>query len=242
MADADRFSSLPFEIKIHILTHLRIKDAVRTSTLARSWRDLWTHLPCLYLCNTQDTLGDNWIQRAYHLVSSLQGPLRWFQLAHFRDYLRPADDSVFIQNLLDLLPQKGGVEMLDLFFETHMDEAIRLPSFHSLYMLKLRGCHVGLPTGFQGFRRLKTLSMRTVGISNDDLNLLVRTSSNLTSLVISDCYTSGDPLSVDLSLPFMRHLEFRGVFTAVEKVLVVSAPHLKQAVIGLSHVDYSSQN
>ncbi|KAJ4808395.1 F-box family protein [Rhynchospora pubera] len=242
MADVDRFSSLPFEIKIHILTHLKIKDAVRTSTLARSWHDLWTHLPCLYLCNTRDTLGNNWIQRAYHLASSLQGPIHWFQLSHSRYCLRPADDSVFIQNLLDLLHQKGGVKMLNLFFEPEVTEAIRLPSFHSLYMLKLWGCHVGLPTGFQGFRCLETLSMCFVQISNDDLNLLLRTSKNLTSLEISNCEATGDPLSVDLSLPFLRHLEFRGAFTAVEKVLVVSAPCLKQAVIGLNYVDYSSQN
>ncbi|KAJ4808374.1 F-box protein-like [Rhynchospora pubera] len=249
MADADRFSSLPFEIKIHILTHLEIKDAIRTSILARSWHHLWTHLPCLYLCNTRETLGNNWIQRAYHLASSLQGPIHWFQLRHYSYRLWPAGDSVFIQNLVDLLHQKGGVKMLDLFFDSDVKEVIRLPSFHSLYMLKLRGCHVGLPTGFQGFRCLETLIMCFVRISNDDLNLLLRTSKNLTSLVISNCYASGDPLSIDFSLPFLRHLEFRGGFSAVEKVLVVSAPRLKQAVIGLhyvdygrNYVDYSSQN
>ncbi|KAJ4770096.1 F-box protein-like [Rhynchospora pubera] len=248
-AEEDRFSSLPFEIKIYILDFLEIKDAVRTSSLARSWHDLWTHLPRLLLANLQDTLGDNhdsgtsnWIQRVYNLVSSLQGPLNFFQLVY--DGIMSADEYVFLQSLLDLLPQKGGVEKLDLLFQPDMkDEVIRLPSFHSVYVLHLFGCRVVLPTCFQGFRRLKTLSLRTVGISNDDLNLLVRTSKNLTSLAISDCYTSGDPLSVDLSLPFMRHLEFRGIYNDfVEKVLAFSAPCLKQAVIGLSHVDYSSQN
>ncbi|KAJ3686265.1 hypothetical protein LUZ61_015429 [Rhynchospora tenuis] len=239
--EADRFSSLPFKIKICILAHLKIKDAVRTSALARSWRNLWTHLPCLNLCNRRDRLRGKWTQRAYHLVSSLQGPLHYFQLDYYRQNPVPHEDSVLLQSLLDLLPQKGGVEKLDLIFDTKPLEKICLPSFHSLYVLNLSGCHVVLPTGFQGFRRLKTLSMHSVGICNDELNLLVRTSKNLTSLVISKCHSWANPLSVELSLPFLRHLEFYIIYqNSFEKALVVSAPCLKQAVIGLKH--FRSQN
>ncbi|XP_066383358.1 F-box protein At2g39490-like [Miscanthus floridulus] len=38
---ADRISVLPDELRLHILTHLPLKDAIHTGALARGWRDLW---------------------------------------------------------------------------------------------------------------------------------------------------------------------------------------------------------
>ncbi|CAN6206880.1 unnamed protein product [Urochloa humidicola] len=38
---ADRISALPDELRQRILTHLPLKDAVRTGAVARGWRDLW---------------------------------------------------------------------------------------------------------------------------------------------------------------------------------------------------------
>ncbi|CAN6162983.1 unnamed protein product [Urochloa humidicola] len=40
-ADADRISALPDELRQRILTRLSFKDAIRTGTLARGWRNLW---------------------------------------------------------------------------------------------------------------------------------------------------------------------------------------------------------
>ncbi|XP_066377298.1 FBD-associated F-box protein At5g38590-like [Miscanthus floridulus] len=37
----DRISALPDELRLHILTHLPLKDAIHTGALARGWRDLW---------------------------------------------------------------------------------------------------------------------------------------------------------------------------------------------------------
>ena len=38
---AVRISVLPDELRLHILTHLPLKDAIHTGALARGWRDLW---------------------------------------------------------------------------------------------------------------------------------------------------------------------------------------------------------
>ncbi|CAO2161976.1 unnamed protein product [Urochloa humidicola] len=40
-ADADRISAMPDELRQRILTHLPLKDAIRTGVVARGWRDLW---------------------------------------------------------------------------------------------------------------------------------------------------------------------------------------------------------
>ncbi|KAL6603623.1 hypothetical protein ACP70R_043984 [Stipagrostis hirtigluma subsp. patula] len=40
-ADASRISALPDELRQRILTHLPLKDAIRTGALARGWRGLW---------------------------------------------------------------------------------------------------------------------------------------------------------------------------------------------------------
>ncbi|KAJ3686273.1 hypothetical protein LUZ61_015437 [Rhynchospora tenuis] len=230
--EADRISLLPLDIKISVLSRLSIKDALRTSALARSWRHIWTHLPCLRLYSCQNPLDNPDIQTVHRLISSLRGPLLDFQLFSSG----PHDDQSVLQSLLDLLLQKGGVQTLGLYL--HDDPKVILPSFHSLRELTLSRCTVLLPTGFPGFHLLKTLDMYEVEISNDDLNLLLRTSNNLTTLSIFDSRHSGNPLSVNLSLPLLRRLLFE-INDVVENVSVVSSPCLEYAVIKLSDVDIS---
>ncbi|KAJ1274975.1 hypothetical protein BS78_05G100800 [Paspalum vaginatum] len=44
---ADRLSALPDGVREHVLSFLAAHEAVRTTVLARSWRDLWTRSPAL---------------------------------------------------------------------------------------------------------------------------------------------------------------------------------------------------
>ncbi|KAJ1685009.1 hypothetical protein LUZ63_016399 [Rhynchospora breviuscula] len=124
--EVDRISFLPEDIKISILSRLVLKEAVRTSVLARSWRHTWTLLACLRLGRHLDPLGDTskdfdsrpvsstWIQRVNHLVSSLRGPFLLFELSLL--FLLDMVPSNLLQRLLHLLLQKGGVQTLDLCF------------------------------------------------------------------------------------------------------------------------------
>ncbi|KAJ3700915.1 hypothetical protein LUZ61_004620 [Rhynchospora tenuis] len=250
MEEVDRISSLPKEIKISILSRLEVKDAVRTSALAKSWRHLWTLLPSLRLGCYLDRLGDPpnrgfpprlapsiWIKRVHHLVSSLRNPLLHFELS---DYFR-AGQSLLLQGLLDLLLQKGGVHSLtfsSLFgFPKYRDcVLVKLPSFPSLKELTLFGCRVLLPTGFRGFHRLTTLKLQNVFIFNDDLNLLIHPSYNLTTLVMLDCMAPKYPLSVNISLPLLRHLAFQ-INGSIEKVSITSAPCLEKAHINVEEIE-----
>ncbi|KAJ3704125.1 hypothetical protein LUZ61_007830 [Rhynchospora tenuis] len=236
MAGPDRFSLLPPEVIVSILSRLPLKDAVRTSVLARSWHHLWTFRSRLSLGWPGDPLGNtgnsgpvasSWIERVHHVVSSLRGPLLHFALCEHFSY----DQSALLQRLLDLLLQKEGC--LDTLHLSIISDSlvIHLPSFHSLKRLALSECRIVLPTGFQGFQRLSTLSLQSVQISNDDLNFLIHTSNNLTGFQGINFVASEDhPLSVKLSLPLLRYLEF-GINNSVEKVEVISAPCLEQASI-----------
>ncbi|KAJ3708807.1 hypothetical protein LUZ61_012512 [Rhynchospora tenuis] len=238
MAEADRISLLPLEIKISVLSRLRVKDAVRTSALSHSWHHVWTLLPCLRLHSLKDRLGlgkhtdfgfdSIWMERVHHLVSSLRGPILHFQL--FYGY--PNQQSApLLQRLLDLLLQKGGVERLQLcnFNSPRCHEVICLPCFSTVKILSLWGCHLVLPTGFCGFNGLTDLSLVDTQISNDDFNLLIHTSSNLTSSVRLSI-ASKDPISVNLSFPLLRHLIFF-LTDSVETVSLTSAPCLEKACI-----------
>ncbi|XP_061369446.1 putative F-box/FBD/LRR-repeat protein At4g13965 [Gastrolobium bilobum] len=49
IGDNDRLSDLPNAILLHIMSFMKIKDAVQTCILARGWKDLWKSLPNLTL-------------------------------------------------------------------------------------------------------------------------------------------------------------------------------------------------
>ncbi|KAJ1688138.1 hypothetical protein LUZ63_019528 [Rhynchospora breviuscula] len=231
MSGMDRISLLPSELIVSILCRLPLKDAVRTSALARSWRHLWTFRSRLRLgmSGNGSPVTSSWIERVHHVVSSLRGPLLHFALCQrFR-----SDQSPLLQRLLDLLHQKGSVETLGLVLLSTVSDrvVIHLPSFHSLERLTLYGCRVVLPTGFQGFERLSNLTLQYVQISNDDLNLLIHISNNLTDFKGVNLVASEDhPYSIKFNLPLLRCLEF-SINNSVEKVQVVSAPCLEQASI-----------
>ncbi|KAJ4772593.1 F-box/RNI-like/FBD-like domains-containing protein [Rhynchospora pubera] len=235
MGESDRISALPIDIKISILSLLDLKDVIRTSALARSWRPIWTLLPCLHL--TEDLLGyrnegitSDWMELAHHLVSSLRGPPVLFEFS--QTFL--SDQAPFVQRLLDLLLQKGGVEKLYLEFVCR-PQLVNLPPFPSLKVLQLCHCHVLLPSGFQGFRSLATLELDHVQISNDHLNFLIHTSNKITTFLCSGFVTTQLPLSVNISLPLLTHLTFE-IDDSIEKVLLTSAP------LCLEQVDITTSN
>ncbi|KAJ1695711.1 hypothetical protein LUZ63_012409 [Rhynchospora breviuscula] len=248
--EADRISALPEEIKVSVLSRLEVKYAIRTSALARSWRHLWTLLPCLRLGlgRYSDRLGGgsgpvttDWIERAHHIVSSLRGPLALFELSH----CFTSDQAPLIQRLFDLLLQKGGVQTLHLWVYHQLPSlpVIHPPPFHSLKELQLYGCHVLLPAGFQGFNSLATLELKRVQISSDHLNFLIHTSNNLTTFLGLEFLVSEDPLSISITSPLLRHLRFE-IDDSIEKVSVTSAPSLELVEIMdcfLNRTDSSSK-
>ncbi|KAJ3691502.1 hypothetical protein LUZ61_020666 [Rhynchospora tenuis] len=253
MAEVDRISFLPEDIKISILSRLQVKDAFRTSALARSWRHVYTLLPSLRLGRFLDRLGDtsedfysrpispSWIRRVRHVVSCLQGPFLIFRLTLELDIV----PSNLLQTLLDLLFQKGGVQKLHLWFyysfHPHKKVIFRLPPFHSLMELRLNGCQLVLPHEFRGFHCLTTLSISDVIISNHHLQLLLDTSKNLTTFLYyaQDLHLAPD-LALNISLPLLTYVQF-AINEMFDKICLVSTPRLEQADIFVTNYSVSEK-
>lgn len=231
MAGPDRISALPQDIKVTILSCLGIKEAVRTSILARSWRHLWTFLPGLELYPLSDDqnihrLADSrWFDLLQHLLSSLRGPVLYFAICNGFG----PDHSARLQSILDLASQRGAVEVLairDILGQV----AVHLPYFHALEVIHLFNCYLSLPQGFQGFNNLVILELLQVCVSNQDLQLLIDTSTNLSTF---KCYlaSEGDDLyTVIIRSPNLTHLEF-GIYEAIKRIRVVHAPQLDEVHI-----------
>ncbi|XP_078174790.1 F-box/LRR-repeat protein At3g26922-like [Carex rostrata] len=231
MAGTDRISALPLDIKVTILSGLTIKEAVRTSSLAHSWRHLWTFLPGLEVGplsvdqNASRLADSRWFDLLHHLLTSLRGPFLYFAICNGFG----ADQSARLQALLDLAFQRGGVEVLAIR-DLHGQVVVHLPYFHALEVLHLSDCDLSLPLGFQGFNKLLILELLQVCISNNDLQLLIDTSKQLS---IFKCYLASDgddPYSVTIRSQTLTNLEF-GIYEAIERVRIDSAPRLEEVHI-----------
>ncbi|KAJ3700920.1 hypothetical protein LUZ61_004625 [Rhynchospora tenuis] len=202
MAEVDRISFLPDDIKISILSRLVVKEAVRTSALARSWRHTWTLLPSFRLGCHLDRLGETskdfdsrpvsstWIKRVSHLVSSLRGPLILFQLSLMLPlYIRERmnwrqtlplyiDPSNPLQSLLDLLVKKGVAGTLNLCFYYPNTVPFCLHSYHS-HKVKVR-----LPS----FHSLKVLQLHgcELILRNEFQGFHSLTTLSLSNVIISN--------------------------------------------------------
>lgn len=67
--ESDRLSTLPDEIRIHILSHSKTRYAVRTSILSKRWRNIWANVPNLDF-DDEDT-HDDWFQEVCQSCTNL---------------------------------------------------------------------------------------------------------------------------------------------------------------------------
>ncbi|GKV04763.1 hypothetical protein SLEP1_g16876 [Rubroshorea leprosula] len=98
----DRISSLPGHLIDNFLSHLPVKDAVRTSVLSRKWRYKWATVPSLVFdtqCLAASSLDPALIKNKLvsivdHVLLLHNGPIQKFKLSH-RDLLGAADIDRF---------------------------------------------------------------------------------------------------------------------------------------------------
>ncbi|CAL1403851.1 unnamed protein product [Linum trigynum] len=110
---ADRISTLPDDIRKHILTKLPLRDAAKASVLSTKWRHLWAKMPSLVFDETFLPINT---RKASQLMSKLctvlllhHGPLRELTLSQLP---APRSHPNLVESILMFLEKEGTVDSL----------------------------------------------------------------------------------------------------------------------------------
>ncbi|OQU76919.1 putative FBD-associated F-box protein At1g61330 isoform X1 [Sorghum bicolor] len=187
----DRISALPDELRQRILTHLPLKDAIRTGALAHGWRDLWK---------------GRWAHRAsleVHLRSRDDPRRELDALEHEPRPRRRLDRFSLIVDICKLksselrrfldYASECGVE--DLHVETRKITAADKLSFHlplsspSLACLSLRRISVSSMyyKGARSFQALQVIRLHSVNITQAAFRKMMELCPSLLTLDLRDC-------------------------------------------------------
>ncbi|KAL8523942.1 hypothetical protein ACS0TY_013775 [Phlomoides rotata] len=164
--EVDRISNLPGHVIDKILSHLCLRDAVRTSVLSSKWRYKWVTLPYLVfdnhsvLVSTQDQslVKTKLVSIVDHVLLLHTGPIHKFKLSH-KDLQGVSDIDRWI-----LFLSRGSVK--EFILEIWKGHRYKLPSSiyscQKLIHLELFNCLLKPPSNFNGFRSLKSLDLQHI--------------------------------------------------------------------------------
>ncbi|KAL6655494.1 hypothetical protein ACP70R_006320 [Stipagrostis hirtigluma subsp. patula] len=148
---ADALTSLPAHLLDDILTRLCLRDAVRTSALARAWRRRWESLPTLPLSfldrpRTRAAVVDSVLIRHTGRVSRFSFDFGLQRADRLGDW--------------PIALSRRGVESIDLRCNFHFKLHSSIFSCGQLVSLELCRCSIPpLPAGFAGFPLLEELNL-----------------------------------------------------------------------------------
>ncbi|XP_010273606.1 PREDICTED: F-box/FBD/LRR-repeat protein At1g13570-like [Nelumbo nucifera] len=234
----DVLSNLPDAIIQHILVHMPIRDAVRTSILSRGWRYKWATIPTLefdYRCiptssSKEDPLVKmekfvNFVARALLLHT---GPIDRFKISHSCQ-LRSCSD---IDQWIVFLSRNGIKEfVLEMWYCRDQEQQFVVPSSlftcQNLRMLKLRNCVFIPPPTFKSFPCLRTLWLQCVTCTDDIMRSLITSCTLLEKLFIKDIHGLS---SLQVYGPNLKYLNVWGEFI---EIFIQHSPLLVDAKFSL---------
>ncbi|XP_039142538.1 F-box/LRR-repeat protein At3g26922-like [Dioscorea cayenensis subsp. rotundata] len=180
ISSSDIISSLSSELKVKILEHLPIRDAVRTSVLSTKWRYVWASLPKLVFDEHKfmhDRINFRFSESVDRVLLLHTGRILQFKLVVEFQRSENIDRWIFV------LSRKKIQDFRLILFEP-MDYNVHSSLFfcHELRHVRLYNCNIALPRNFNGFSKLTTLRLCEVTISNGDLKSLVSSCTQLQRL------------------------------------------------------------
>ncbi|KAL6634217.1 hypothetical protein ACP70R_026888 [Stipagrostis hirtigluma subsp. patula] len=198
---SDRISSLPQEIKGNILSNLNVEEAVRASILSSSWRNAWTIMPEIHLCDsgfyptdafpTSSNAVRTFAQFKWmYMLSKKQADCITIKLTSGRKYKIPS--SLF--------------------------------RISNLQYLRIKNCIVSLPRDFKGFKSLTVLNLKFFSSTDTDVNNLISSCPMLAILCLK--YFEGINC-LNIRAQVLEVLEVEGNF----EELHLHAPNLVDLVI-----------
>uniref|UniRef100_A0A0D9VGR0 F-box domain-containing protein n=1 Tax=Leersia perrieri TaxID=77586 RepID=A0A0D9VGR0_9ORYZ len=157
-----RFSHLPPEIKVTILSKVNVVEAIRASILSSAWRNLWTTSPKILLCDMYHTFDPPETTARSKFITLVDlalllhtASLDSFILACFRTYHDVFDRWMY------MLSRKKPKSIRIKFYEGHNYKIpSSLFSISDLEYLHLKKCIISLPQKFEGFKRLTVLNLK----------------------------------------------------------------------------------
>ncbi|KAI4316776.1 hypothetical protein L6164_024721 [Bauhinia variegata] len=175
--EPDRISSLPGNLIDQILSHLSIREAVRTSVLSSKWRYKWATLPnlvfdkeCLSVSSQDHSIIKNKLVRIVdHVLLLHTGSISKFKLSH-HDLIGVTDIDRWTLHL-------SRRSIKEFVLEVWKGQRYKIPSClfscRSLIHLELFNCWLNPPSFFQGFRNLKSLDLQHVTLAQDVFEKLI---------------------------------------------------------------------
>uniref|UniRef100_A0A0E0K0Q7 F-box domain-containing protein n=1 Tax=Oryza punctata TaxID=4537 RepID=A0A0E0K0Q7_ORYPU len=254
---SDKFSSLPQEIKVTILSKLNSLDAIRASILSSAWRNVWTTLPEIYLCDlylswgsSETTERSNFITLVDLALLLHNAPLASFSILGFKRYHDVFDRWMY------MLSRKKPRSITIKFYSGHN---YKIPSnlffISDLEYLQIKRCIIGLPQEFEGFKRLTVLNLKYFSSTDSDINNLISSCPLLNTLCLK--YFEGITC-LSIQAQALQDLEVKGNFqdfhlhapnlsnvgvtldkTEAQQSVVVEGNrknYLKQAIVSLTSI------
>ncbi|PRQ26566.1 putative F-box domain, leucine-rich repeat domain, L domain-containing protein [Rosa chinensis] len=202
--ELDRISNLPSDVTEKILSHLPVRDAVRTSVLSTEWRYKSAMLPRLVFdAKSISTQHQTFANVVDHVLLSHIGPLYKFKIVthiSFRDMDR------WILHL-----SRNSIK--EFILENLGVQRYKVPSSmfscQDLTYLKLYTCLLQPPSTFTGFKSLKRLRIADVSLTDDVLENMIVHCPLLERLSVEWC----DGFSqLNINAPNLQVLRFMGDF------------------------------
>lgn len=229
--EVDSLSNLPGHIVDKVLSHLSLRDAVRTSILSSKWRYRWVTLPYLVfdnqsvLVSTQDQslVKNKLVSIVDHVLLLHTGPIHKFKLSH-RDLQGVSDIDRWILYL-----SRGSVK--EFILEIWKGHRYKLPSSiyscQKLIHLELFNCLLKPPPQFNGFKSLKSLDLQHITMDQLAFEQMISSCPSLERLTLMNF--DGFTL-LNIHAPNLLFFDVGGVF---EDVSFQDTFHLAVVSIGL---------
>lgn len=240
-AELDKISNLPRHVIDQILSHLPIRDAVRTSVLSRAWRYKWAMIPslvfnnqCLNVSSQDQTFIKNKLVNIIdHVLLLHKGPVHRFKLSH-RDLLGVTDIDRWIL-CISRTPIKEFI--LEIWKGQRYKPPSCLFNCQNLIHLELFNCLLKPPLTFKGFKNLRSLDLQHITIIQDVFENLISSCPLLERLTLMN-FTGVTHLKIDA--PNLQFFDIGGIF---DDVSFQNTFHLALVSIGLyANIDNHESN
>ncbi|KAM5571510.1 F-box/FBD/LRR-repeat protein [Rosa sericea] len=214
--ELDKLSNLPSDVTEQILSHLPIREAVRTSVLSSKWRRKWATLRRLVF--DDKTAIRCVIERVIdHVLLLHEGPVDTFKLSTDK-YIKTAEFHRWILYLSRFSVKEFILEKGNSSWNYNISS--HLFSYKDLTHLGLNNCSLKPPLTFKGFAMLKSLDIRNASVAKDVLEKIIVGCPPLERMILCDL-VSITHLKIDA--PNLQFLKVRGVF---EEIKLQNTPNL----------------